>query len=151
MKLLSWNVNGARAGLDKGTLLPWMTASGADVVCLQETKCHPGDVAHVSWPGDYGSVTFYAAEKKGYSGTALLAKHAPLAVRFGFGLKDHDAEGRVLTRERAGQPRALRPAPPGCHLGTPAAARHPTASRHRQSPSARQAHWRRRYTAGRRA
>lgn len=99
MKLLSWNVNGARAVLDKGSLLPWMEASGADVVCLQETKCHPGDVAHVSWPSGYGSVTFYAAEKKGYSGTAILSKHAPLGVKFGFGMKDHDAEGRVITAE----------------------------------------------------
>jgi exodeoxyribonuclease-3 len=99
MKLLSWNVNGARAGLDKGTLVSWMEASGADVICLQETKCHPGDVAHVSWPSDYGSVTFYAAEKKGYSGTAILSKHAPIEVRFGIGKPEYDAEGRVLTAE----------------------------------------------------
>jgi len=76
-----------------------MEASGADVICLQETKCHPGDVAHVSWPSDYGSVTFYAAEKKGYSGTAILSKHAPIEVRFGIGKPEHDAEGRVLTAE----------------------------------------------------
>ncbi|MCU0792480.1 MAG: exodeoxyribonuclease III [Opitutaceae bacterium] len=101
MKFLSWNVNGARAGLDKNTLVPWMAASGADAICLQETKCHPGDVAHVSWPSEYKSVTFHAAEKKGYSGTAILSKHAPLAVRFGMGRPEHDGEGRVLTAEFA--------------------------------------------------
>ena len=99
MKFHSWTENVARAGLDKNTLLPWMAASGADVVCLQETKCHPGDVAHVEWPAEYKAVTFYAAEKKGYSGTAILSKHAPLGVRFGMGLKEHDGEGRVLTAE----------------------------------------------------
>ncbi len=99
MKFLSWNVNGARAGLDKGTLVPWMAASGADAICLQETKCHPGDVAHVSWPAEYSSVTFHAAEKKGYSGTAILSRRSPLAVRFGMGAAEHDGEGRVLTAE----------------------------------------------------
>ena len=99
MKLLSWNVNGARAGLDKGTLVPWLAAGGADVVCLQETKCHPGDVAHVSWPADYRSVTFHAAEKKGYSGTAILSRREPLALRLGLGDPEHDGEGRVLTAE----------------------------------------------------
>lgn len=99
MKFLSWNVNGARAGLDKNTLLPWMAASGADAICLQETKCHPGDVAHVEWPAGYQAVTFYAAEKKGYSGTAILSKYAPLGVRFGMGAAEHDGEGRVLTAE----------------------------------------------------
>jgi exodeoxyribonuclease-3 len=99
MKLLSWNVNGARAGIDKKTLVPWMEASGADAICLQETKCHPGDVAHVSWPSGYSTVSFHAAEKKGYSGTALFSKRAPLAVRFGMDLKEHDGEGRVLTSE----------------------------------------------------
>lgn len=99
MKFLSWNVNGARAGLDKNTLLPWMAASGADAICLQETKCHPGDVAHVEWPAEYKAVTFYAAEKKGYSGTAILSKQAPISVRFGMDAKEHDGEGRVLTAE----------------------------------------------------
>jgi exodeoxyribonuclease-3 len=98
MKLLSWNVNGARAGLDKGTLLPWMAASGADVICLQETKCLPADVAHVVWPEGYAA-EFYSAEKKGYSGTAILTRVPPLSVRRGMGHPDHDAEGRVLTAE----------------------------------------------------
>jgi exodeoxyribonuclease III len=52
MKLLFWNVNGARAGWDKGTLVPRMEARGAEAIRLQETKCHSGDVAHVSWPSE---------------------------------------------------------------------------------------------------
>lgn len=99
MKLVSWNVNGARAGLDKNTLLPWMAACEADVICLQETKCHPGDVAHFAWPAGYTSATFYSADKKGYSGTALISRIAPLSVRFGLGDAEHDTEGRVLTAE----------------------------------------------------
>jgi exodeoxyribonuclease-3 len=99
MKLLSWNVNGARAGLDKGTLLPWMVGSGAEVICLQETKCHPGDVAHVSWPAGYTTVLFHPAQKKGYSGTAILSRVAPLGVSFGIGMPEHDGEGRVITAE----------------------------------------------------
>jgi exodeoxyribonuclease III len=101
MKIFSWNVNGARAGLDKGTLLPWLAASGAEAVCLQETKCQPADVAHVVWPSDYTSVTFLAAEKKGYSGTAILSRRAPLSLRRGLGIAAHDTEGRVLTAEFA--------------------------------------------------
>lgn len=99
MKFLSWNVNGARAGLDKNTLLPWLAASGADAICLQETKCHPADVAHVAWPAGYDHVHFHAAEKKGYSGTAILSRRAPLSLRQGMGLPEHDSEGRVLTAE----------------------------------------------------
>jgi exodeoxyribonuclease III len=98
MKFLSWNVNGARSGLDKGTLLPWLAASGADVVGLQETKCQPADVAHVEWPRGYGA-QFHAAEKKGYSGTALFHRATPLAITTGIGAPEHDSEGRVLTAD----------------------------------------------------
>jgi exonuclease III len=51
VKIVSWNVNGVRAALKKG-LLGFIEGSGADVICLQETKAHPGDVQHVKWPGD---------------------------------------------------------------------------------------------------
>ena len=66
MKLLSWNVNGVRAALDKG-LLEWMRAARADVICLQEVKAVAGDVQHVEWPAGY-EVVWNAAEKKGYCG-----------------------------------------------------------------------------------
>ena len=97
MKLLSWNVNGVRAALGKG-LLDWVSASHADVICLQEVKATPGDVQHVEWPKGY-EIAWNAAEKKGYSGTALLMKRKPLAVTHGIGSPAHDAEGRALTAE----------------------------------------------------
>jgi len=99
MKLLSWNVNGVRAALGKG-LLDWAAASGADAIFLQEVKALPGDVQHVEWPAGY-EVFWNAAEKKGYSGTALLTKRKPLAVTNGIGLPGHDAEGRAITAEFA--------------------------------------------------
>lgn len=99
MKLLSWNVNGVRAALGKG-LLNWVAGSGADAIFLQEVKALPGDVQHVEWPAGY-EVFWNAAEKKGYSGTALLTKRKPLAVTNGIGLPGHDAEGRAITAEFA--------------------------------------------------
>lgn len=97
MKLLSWNVNGVRAALGKG-LLDWMTAAKADVICLQEVKATAGDVQHVTWPKGY-EVIWNAAEKKGYSGTALLTRRKPLSVTLGIGTAAHDAEGRAVTAE----------------------------------------------------
>jgi len=97
MKLLSWNVNGVRAALGKG-LLDWMQASGADVICLQEVKATPGDVQHVTWPAGY-TLFWNAAQKKGYSGTAMFTRREPLAVTHGIGSPEHDAEGRAITAE----------------------------------------------------
>lgn len=96
MKLVSWNVNGIRAGLRKG-MLDYVESSGADVICLQETKAHPGDVQHVSWPGY--EAHWNSAERKGYSGTAILARRRPLRVEAGIGASAHDREGRVLAAE----------------------------------------------------
>ncbi|MFM9092215.1 MAG: exodeoxyribonuclease III, partial [Verrucomicrobiota bacterium] len=97
MKLLSWNVNGVRAALGKG-LLEWMQAARADVICLQEVKAVPGDVQHVEWPVGY-EVVWNAAEKKGYSGTAVLTRRPPLSVALGIGSAEHDREGRAVTVE----------------------------------------------------
>ncbi len=99
MKLVSWNVNGVRAALKKD-LLGYMAASGADVICLQETKAHPGDVQHVTWPAGY-EVSWNNADKKGYSGTAVFTRVKPKEVAFGLGLTAHDREGRVITAEFA--------------------------------------------------
>lgn len=100
MKLLSWNVNGVRAALGKG-LLDWMDAAKADVVCLQEVKATPGDVQGVVWPKGY-ELVWNAAQKKGYSGTALFMRTKPLSVALGLGSPEHDAEGRAITAEFAG-------------------------------------------------
>jgi exodeoxyribonuclease-3 len=97
MKLISWNVNGVRSVLKKG-LLEFMTAAKADVFCLQEIKCHDGDVQQVAWPKGYEAV-WHPAQKKGYAGTAMIFRHKPLNVTFGIGMKEHDTEGRVITAE----------------------------------------------------
>ncbi len=97
MKIISWNVNGVRAAIRKG-LLGYLESCGADVVCLQEVKAHPGDVQHVSWPGGF-EVHWHPAEKKGYSGTAVLTRVKAASVRRGIGVAAHDKEGRVLALE----------------------------------------------------
>jgi exodeoxyribonuclease-3 len=100
MKIVSWNVNGLRAVLEKG-FLDLMHRFDADVLCLQEIKCHPGDVQNVSWPSGY-HVYWNNALKKGYSGTAIFTRTKPLAVTQGLGIPEHDTEGRVLTAEFPG-------------------------------------------------
>lgn len=95
--IVSWNVNGVRAALGKG-LLRFLGKCGADVVCLQETRAHPGDVQHVKWPRGY-EIFWNSAEKKGYSGTAILTRVKPQSVWNGIGAAVHDAEGRVLAAE----------------------------------------------------
>lgn len=96
MKLVSWNVNGLRAVLKK-TLLAYLEEEVPDILCLQETKCTAGDVAPV-WPSCYEAF-WNSAERKGYSGTAILTRHRPLRVTPGIGIVRHDQEGRVLTAE----------------------------------------------------
>lgn len=95
MKLISWNVNGIRACLDKG-FLDVFKALDADFFCLQETKAQPHQVA-LELAG-YEQF-WYSAEKKGYSGTAIFAKQKPLSVRYGVGVEALDHEGRLITLE----------------------------------------------------
>ncbi len=99
MKLVSWNVNGIRAALKKGAM-DYFASVGADVICLQETKAHPGDVQHVEWPRGYEAF-WNSADKKGYSGTAVLTRVKPKSVVNGIGSAEHDREGRVITAEFA--------------------------------------------------
>lgn len=95
MKFVSWNVNGLRACVGKG-FAEAFAALDADFFCLQETKMQHGQL-DLKFPG-YGSWWNYA-EKKGYSGTAVYARHEPLDVTLGMGIDEHDHEGRVLTLE----------------------------------------------------
>lgn len=95
MKLISWNVNGLRACLGKG-FGDYFAAQDADFFCLQETKMQPGQA---QIPAEGYHEYFYSAEKKGYSGTAILTKHEPLSVAYGMGSKLHDHEGRLITLE----------------------------------------------------
>ncbi len=99
MKIVSWNVNGIRAALKKGAM-DYFASGGADVICLQETKAHPGDVQHVAWPAGYEAY-WNSAVKKGYSGTLVLTRVKPKSVANGIGLAGHDGEGRVITAEFA--------------------------------------------------
>jgi exodeoxyribonuclease-3 len=95
--LISWNVNGLRAVL-KRTLPEFVAAAKPDVLCLQETKAHEADVKDMAWCAGYQPF-WCAAEKKGYSGTLVLTKTAPLSATCGMGLPGHDDEGRVITAD----------------------------------------------------
>lgn len=95
MKLISWNVNGLRAVMKKN-FMEVFNELDADFFCLQETKLQAGQI-EMDLPG-YHQYWNYAV-KKGYSGTAIFAKNAPITVRYGIGLEEHDQEGRVITLE----------------------------------------------------
>ncbi len=94
-KLISWNVNGLRACVEKG-FSDFFHEADADIFCLQETKLQEGQIA-LDLPG-YHQYWNYA-EKKGYSGTAIFTKQEPLSVSLGLGIEKHDHEGRVITLE----------------------------------------------------
>lgn len=95
MKLISWNVNGLRACMQKG-FMEYFNEADADIFCLQETKLQEGQI-ELDLPGFYQYWNY--AEKKGYSGTALFTKEEPLKVTYGIGVEEHDHEGRVITAE----------------------------------------------------
>lgn len=95
MKFISWNVNGLRACLQKG-FLDFLSEADADYFCLQETKLQEGQAA-LELP-QYKQFWNYA-QKKGYSGTAIFSKEAPLSVCYGVGVEAMDTEGRLITLE----------------------------------------------------
>ena len=95
MKLISWNVNGLRACMQKG-FPDFFEAIHADMFCLQETKLQAGQI-DLQFPG-YEQYWNYA-EKKGYSGTAIFTKRKPLSVTYGVGNPELDTEGRLITLE----------------------------------------------------
>ena len=95
MKLISWNVNGLRACVQKG-FLEYFQQVDADVFCIQESKLQEGQI-DLDLPG-YHQYWNYAV-KKGYSGTAMFTKQEPLSVSYGIGMEEHDQEGRVITAE----------------------------------------------------
>ena len=95
MKLISWNVNGIRACVQKG-FLEFFREADADIFCLQETKLQAGQI-ELDLEG-YEQYWNYAV-KKGYSGTAVFTKKKPLNMTYGIGIEEHDQEGRVITLE----------------------------------------------------
>lgn len=96
MKIVSWNVNGIRAIVKKG-FKDFVKKEKPDILCIQETKAHPDQVDEML--SEYEHHFWNAAEKKGYSGTAIFSKEGPKSVNYGIGKKEHDNEGRVITLE----------------------------------------------------
>ena len=96
MKIFSYNVNGIRAAMTKG-FVEWLTAANPDVICLQEIKALESqiDLAAIEAAG-YAYHYFHSAEKKGYSGVAILSKTKPKHVEVGAGIDYMDKEGRIL-------------------------------------------------------
>ena len=98
MKIISFNVNGIRAIVSKNFIQD-MQAISPDVICLQETKADAEQVA-IAVAGLSGYHVFAnAADKKGYSGTAILSKKAPLSIQYDMGIDEHDHEGRIVKAE----------------------------------------------------
>ena len=95
MKLISWNVNGIRACINKG-FKDFFNEIDADIFCIEETKCQKNQIDL-----EFKGYTSYwnSAEKKGYSGTAIFTKQKPISVTYGIGIEEHDKEGRVITLE----------------------------------------------------
>lgn len=95
MKLVSWNVNGLRACVQKG-FQDIFREIDADIFCVQETKMQEGQL-DLELDGYYQYWNY--AVKKGYSGTAVFTKQEPIGVTYGIGIEEHDQEGRVITCE----------------------------------------------------
>lgn len=95
MKLISWNVNGLRAVVNKG-FMDFFKQIDADIFAIQETKMQEGQL-EILLDGYYQY--WNSAEKKGYSGTAIFTKQKPINVSYGLGIEEHDKEGRIITAE----------------------------------------------------
>ena len=99
MKLISWNVNGLRAAINKG-FENFFKEANADIFCLQETKMQVEQLDEDAKKIFDGYYQYWnCAEKKGYSGTAIFTKKEPTSVSYGIGIEEHDKEGRVITLE----------------------------------------------------
>jgi exodeoxyribonuclease-3 len=98
MRIISFNVNGIRSIINKG-LAASMDFMAPDIICFQETKAQDDQVAEAL--SQFSDFELYSnsAQRKGYSGTAILTKMKPLAAYRGMGIPDHDNEGRILTLE----------------------------------------------------
>lgn len=97
--LLSWNVNGIRA-VHRAGFMDWLAETGPDIVCLQETRAEPAQLpVELQQVDGYQAFWHPSASKRGYSGTALLTRPAPRAVRCGLGYPEFDGEGRTIIAE----------------------------------------------------
>ncbi|PXV91033.1 exodeoxyribonuclease-3 [Lachnotalea glycerini] len=95
MRLISWNVNGLRACVQKG-FLEFFKEIDADIFCIQESKMQEGQL-NLELNGYYQYWNY--AEKKGYSGTAIFSKEEAINASYGIDMEEHDKEGRVITLE----------------------------------------------------
>lgn len=100
MKLVSWNVNGIRAAMNKEFAASFASMN-CDVLCLQETKAQDEQVIEALKDIEGYQVFTNSALKKGYSGTSIISRVAPLNVSCDMGIEEHDQEGRVLCAEFA--------------------------------------------------
>ena len=98
MKLVSWNVNGIRAIMKKDFLQKF-SSMDTDVLCLQETKAQDEQVAEALKDLEGYEIFSNSAERKGYSGTAIITRKKPLSVDYDIGIEEHDTEGRVICAE----------------------------------------------------
>lgn len=94
-KIISYNVNGIRAAIGKGWL-EWLKSTDPDIICLQEIKATPEQIGVIEFETMGYHHYWYPAQKKGYSGVAILSKIKPTHVEYGCGIKEYDEEGRVL-------------------------------------------------------
>src|SRR5436190_11670 len=95
MKIITYNVNGIRAAVRKG-FLDWLKTNPADIICLQEIKANKEDVPEAEIKALGYDVFSFSAQKKGYSGVAVLTKIKPANVTYGNGISQSDLEGRVI-------------------------------------------------------
>ncbi|WP_026997899.1 exodeoxyribonuclease III [Flectobacillus major] len=95
MKIITYNVNGIRSAITKG-FVDWLKAANPDMICLQEVKADENQIEKQLFEDLGYHIYWYSAEKKGYSGVAILTKIKPKHVEYGCGIEIYDREGRVL-------------------------------------------------------
>ena len=100
MRIISWNVNGIRAIMKKD-FIHSLAAMKPDILCLQETKAQDDQVSEALSPINGYKIFSNSADKKGYSGTAIITKTEPISVNMDMGIDEHDLEGRVIALEFA--------------------------------------------------
>ncbi|MDR1725559.1 MAG: exodeoxyribonuclease III [Bacteroidales bacterium] len=95
MKIVSYNVNGIRAAINKG-LLEWLREESPDIICFQELKATIDQIPVLEIESLGYKSYFFPSKRKGYSGVGVLSKHEPLHVEYGMGIQKYDDEGRFL-------------------------------------------------------
>ncbi|MCM4173317.1 exodeoxyribonuclease III [Arenibacter sp. TNZ] len=98
MKIISWNVNGIRA-IAKKDFFETVKKMAPDILCLQETKAQDHEVEETLSKLEHYNRNYNSADKKGYSGTAILSKTAPIVISSDMNISEHDAEGRIQCAE----------------------------------------------------